>query len=131
MRVSALGASLVKLSSLDSRGMWSRHLDPQDQQVKCFGNSSSRSIVCAKNGRFGSLDIRAPLLTGWALIMNFLGWAWTLSLQPILPPNPQPDIVKKLTCLEGQGDLVSRLITPIAHTVIRVIPIINLLTKSP
>ena len=33
--------------------------------------------------------------------------------------------------LEGQGDLVSRLITPITHIVTLVIPIINLLTKSP
>ena len=32
--------------------------------------------------------------------------------------------------LEGQGDLVSRLITPITHIVTLVIPIINLLTKS-
>ena len=33
--------------------------------------------------------------------------------------------------LEGQGDLVSRLITPITHVVTLLIPIINLLTKSP
>ena len=33
--------------------------------------------------------------------------------------------------LENQGDLVSRLITPIPHIVALVIPIINLLTKSP
>ena len=33
--------------------------------------------------------------------------------------------------LEGQGDLVSRLITPITHIVTTVIPLINLLTKSP
>ena len=33
--------------------------------------------------------------------------------------------------LEGQGDLVSRLVTPITHIVTPVIPIINLLTKSP
>ena len=33
--------------------------------------------------------------------------------------------------LEGQGDLVSRLITPITHIVSPFIPIINLLTKSP
>ena len=32
--------------------------------------------------------------------------------------------------LEGQGDLVSRLITPITHIVTRVIPVINLLAKS-
>ena len=35
------------------------------------------------------------------------------------------------TYLEGQGDLVSRLINPITHRVTLVIPIINLLTKSP
>ena len=33
--------------------------------------------------------------------------------------------------LEGQGDLVSRLITPIIHIVNPFIPIINLVTKSP
>ena len=33
--------------------------------------------------------------------------------------------------LEGQGDLVSRLITPITHIVTPVIPRINLLTKFP
>ena len=32
--------------------------------------------------------------------------------------------------LEGQGDLVSRLRTPITHTVAPVIPIIQLFTKS-
>ena len=35
------------------------------------------------------------------------------------------------TYLEGQGDLVSRLVSPITHIVTPVIPIINLLTKSP
>ena len=34
-------------------------------------------------------------------------------------------------CLEGQGDLVSRLITPITHVVTLILPMINLLTKSP
>ena len=33
--------------------------------------------------------------------------------------------------LEGQGDLVSRLITSITHIVTPIIPIINLVTKSP
>ena len=33
--------------------------------------------------------------------------------------------------LEGQGDLVSRLITPRTHIVTPFIPITNLLTKSP
>ena len=33
--------------------------------------------------------------------------------------------------LEGHGDLVSRLITPVTHIVTLVIPINNLLTKSP
>ena len=33
--------------------------------------------------------------------------------------------------LEGQGDLVSRLVTPITHIITLVIPIINLLIKSP
>ena len=33
--------------------------------------------------------------------------------------------------LEGQGDLVSRLITPITHIVTLVLPLINLVTKSP
>ena len=33
--------------------------------------------------------------------------------------------------LEGQGDLVSRLITPITHIGTLNIPIISLLTKSP
>ena len=32
---------------------------------------------------------------------------------------------------EGQGDLVSRLITPITHIITLVIPITNQLTKSP
>ena len=36
-----------------------------------------------------------------------------------------------LAYLEGQGDLVSRSITPITHIVTLPIPIINLLTKSP
>ena len=33
--------------------------------------------------------------------------------------------------LEGQGDLVSRVITPITHVVTLVLSLINLLTKSP
>ena len=33
--------------------------------------------------------------------------------------------------LGGSGGLVSRLITPITHIVALIIPIINLLTKSP
>ena len=33
--------------------------------------------------------------------------------------------------LERRGDLVSRLMTPITHIVTLVIPLINLLTKSP
>ena len=33
--------------------------------------------------------------------------------------------------LERRGDSVSRLITPITHIVTLVIPLINLLTKSP
>ena len=33
--------------------------------------------------------------------------------------------------LEGQGDLVSRLITTVSHIVTPIIPIINPLTKSP
>ena len=33
--------------------------------------------------------------------------------------------------LEGQGDLVRRLVTHITHIVTLVIPIINMLTKSP
>ena len=33
--------------------------------------------------------------------------------------------------LEGQGDLVSRVITPITQIVSPIIPIINLVTKSP
>ena len=33
--------------------------------------------------------------------------------------------------LEGQGDLVSRLITAITHIVTLLIPIISLLSKSP
>ena len=35
------------------------------------------------------------------------------------------------TYLEGQGDLVSGFITPITHIVALVIPLVNLLTKSP
>ena len=38
---------------------------------------------------------------------------------------------KGTTYLEGQGDLASRLISPITHIVTLLIPIINLLTKSP
>ena len=33
--------------------------------------------------------------------------------------------------LEGHGDLVSRLITYITHTITAIIPIINLIAKSP
>ena len=33
--------------------------------------------------------------------------------------------------LEGQGDLATRLITPITQIVTLLIPLINLLTKSP
>ena len=38
--------------------------------------------------------------------------------------------LKHETYLEGQGDLVSRLITPVTHIVALVLPIINPLTKS-
>ena len=37
----------------------------------------------------------------------------------------------KAEYLEGQGDLVSRLITLITHIVTLIIPVITLLTKSP
>ena len=40
-------------------------------------------------------------------------------------------IVSYTVYLEGHGDLVSILITPISHIVTPIIPIINLLTKSP
>ena len=43
--------------------------------------------------------------------------------------NPKSSRPTTLVYLEG--DLVSRLITPITHTVTLNIPIINLLTKSP
>ena len=33
--------------------------------------------------------------------------------------------------LEGQGDLVSRLLTPLTHIATQLTPIMNLLTKSP
>ena len=36
-----------------------------------------------------------------------------------------------LSYLEGHGDLVSRLITPISKMITPIIPIINLLSKSP
>ena len=39
--------------------------------------------------------------------------------------------INRRRCLEGQGDLVSRLVTPITHIVTLNIPIINLLIKSP
>ena len=39
--------------------------------------------------------------------------------------------VKPKLYLKGQGDLVSRLRTPMTHIVTPLIPIINLLTKSP
>ena len=51
------------------------------------------------------------------------GIVWFLSMQF--------QNVKHGGYLEGQGDLVSRLITPITHIVTLIIPIINLLTKSP
>ena len=38
-------------------------------------------------------------------------------------------LLQRTACLEGQGDLVSRLITPITHIVTPIIPIINLVTK--
>ena len=41
------------------------------------------------------------------------------------------DSTRHKTHLEGQGDLVSRLITPITHIVTLIIPIISLFTKSP
>ena len=33
--------------------------------------------------------------------------------------------------LEGQGDLVDKLITPVTHIVTPIIPIVNLVTESP
>ena len=39
--------------------------------------------------------------------------------------------LNRMPYLEGQGDLVSKLISPITHIVTLVILIINLLTKSP
>ena len=55
-------------------------------------------------------------------------WIWVFFLSVLLPgtqnPEPQPH-------LESQGDLVSRLITPINHIVTLVIPIIKPLPKSP
>ena len=39
--------------------------------------------------------------------------------------------LKPIPYLEGQGDLVSVLITPITHIVTLIIPIINPLPKSP
>ena len=53
----------------------------------------------------------------------------TLAVQDGLLDHKGPSIYPDY--LEGQGDLVSRLKTPIAHIVALIIPIISLLTKSP
>ena len=48
-----------------------------------------------------------------------------------LAPNLEPDMEVHAAYLEGQGDLVSRLIMGICRVAIWVIGVINLLTKSP
>ena len=45
--------------------------------------------------------------------------------------NPEQGKTEPNPYLEGQGDLVSRLVTPITHIITIVIPIILLLIKSP
>ena len=66
-------------------------------------------------------------------------WGWiTYLLRPLAPDPPGLWLGKNTTStsgydtvyLEGQGDLVIRLIYPINHIVTLVIPIINPLTKS-
>ena len=39
--------------------------------------------------------------------------------------------IQNMNYLEGQGDLVSRLITPIIHIVTVILLVMDLLTKSP
>ena len=50
--------------------------------------------------------------------------------KPNAPDSPKEMILERLY-LEGQRGLVSRLITPITNILTLIIPIINLLTKSP
>ena len=83
----------------------------------------------ATTGTFGGefeglwIDPKQPIIAGvrqlWKLsVVNLRVCGLTRN------PNPKP-------YLEDQGDLVSRLITPITHIITLLIPIINLLTKSP
>ena len=41
------------------------------------------------------------------------------------------EVVDSREYLEGHGDLVSRLITPVSHILTPIVPIIDLLSKSP
>ena len=45
-------------------------------------------------------------------------------------PN-KTTVLSKRFCVLGGSEGLSRLITPISHVVARVLPMINLLTKSP
>ena len=55
---------------------------------------------------------------------------YTLSSRCVLQSSSNLGTVRQSWHLEGQGDLVSRLVTPITHIVTPIILIINLLTKS-
>ena len=46
-------------------------------------------------------------------------------------PTTVGQVTATMLYLEGQGDLVSSFITPKTHIVTPIIPIINLVTKSP
>ena len=51
-----------------------------------------------------------------------------VSFVELLYTNPN---IRHILYLEGQGDLVSRRITPISHRITPIFPITNPLTKSP
>ena len=56
---------------------------------------------------------------------------WTKPQSPKLETTERHGPNCPKSYLEGQGDLVTWIITPITHIVTLAIPLINLLTKSP
>ena len=56
---------------------------------------------------------------------------WAFGAPEPLNLNPKPRVRIWSPYLEGHGDLVNGLITPISHIITPIIPIINLLTESP
>ena len=96
-----------------------RSVEGQDTLV--MPTSISKFLVAAGKPLYQSLQMsKVPYVLG----------SYVEFLNPGRRNGRERALAEELVYLEGHGDLVSALITPISHIITPVIPIFNLLTKS-